>query len=73
MRGQSTDHVSIGDRVELPWGFDEVEGVVEEIYGPPARRHVVVRIPVYDASGAVIDAERVSVPLASVRPALTPA
>jgi hypothetical protein len=32
-----------GDEVLIPWGpATEVRGTVQEIYGPPARRHVLV-------------------------------
>ena len=27
-----------GDKVAVPWGLDEVVGVVLEVYGPPACR-----------------------------------
>ncbi|MGH9165654.1 MAG: hypothetical protein ACRDZW_09110 [Acidimicrobiales bacterium] len=35
-----------GDRVLVPWGLDDVVGVVEDIFGPPADPFVRVRVSV---------------------------
>jgi len=60
--------VKYGDVVLLPWGLDgEVAGTVQEIYGPPARLHVVVLLTP-DVSGPVVDEPTtVSVPLSIVQ------
>jgi hypothetical protein len=32
-----------GDEVLIPWAFEkDVRGTVQEVYGPPTRRHVLV-------------------------------
>lgn len=61
--------VRVGDEVELPWGFDTVRGVVIDIYGPSARPHVLVRVPI---QGPEESADTISVPKDAVVP-LTPA
>lgn len=33
-----------GDEVVIPWGVEEVHGTVDSVYGPSARRRVVVRL-----------------------------
>jgi len=44
-------HLKRGDRVAVPWGLDEVKGVVPDIYGPPGARHVLVRVPFVASTG----------------------
>jgi hypothetical protein len=60
--------LAYGDEVLIPWGFaDEVRGTVQEIYGPPARRHVVVLLTP-QLSGSVVDeASTVSMPIDVVK------
>jgi len=62
------DDLAFGDEVLIPWGFeDDVRGTVQEVYGPPARRHVVVLLTP-EISGPVVDEpSTVSMPAASVR------
>lgn len=57
-----------GDEVLIPWGFEaEVRGTVQEIYGPPARRHVLVLLTP-DLSGYVVDEpSTVSIPIDAVK------
>lgn len=54
--------VEVGDKVCLPWGFEEVEGRVLSVYGPPASRHVLIEV---DIEGSH---ESLSLPLHAVRP-----
>lgn len=62
--------LAYGAEVVIPWGFDaEVRGTVEEVYGPPARRHVVVRLTP-ELSGAIVDEpSTVSMPINAVKKA----
>jgi hypothetical protein len=47
--------LAFGDEVLVPWGPEyDVRGTVQEVYGPPARRHVVVRLTP-ELSGPVVD------------------
>lgn len=63
----STD-LRYGDEVLIPWGPEtEVRGTVEEVYGPPARRHVVVLLTP-EVTGAVVDEpSTVSMPIDGVK------
>ena len=55
---------SVGDSVSVPWGLDYAEGVVQEIYGPDARRSAVVKL-----TGALGDDDvTVTMPLSSLVP-----
>lgn len=60
--------LTYGDEVLVPWGFeDDVRGTVQEIYGPPARRHVVVLLTP-ELSGSVVDEpSTVSMPIDAVK------
>lgn len=62
--------LAYGDEVLIPWGFDEdVRGTVQEVYGPPARRHVVVLLTP-ELSGSVVDEpSTVSMPIDAVKKA----
>ena len=62
--------LAYGDEVLIPWGFDEdVRGRVQEVYGPPARRHVVVLLTP-ELSGSVVDEpSTVSMPIDAVKKA----
>lgn len=57
-----------GDEVLIPWGPEsDVRGTVQEIYGPPARRHVVVLLTP-ELTGAVVDEpSTVSMPIDAVK------
>jgi primosomal protein N' len=55
-------HLKRGDRVMVPWGLDEVKGVVLDIYGPPGARHVLVRVPVMGSTGETLEETEVSYP-----------
>ena len=52
----------IGDKVRAPWGLDEIEGVVVNIYGPPGHRSVLVRMPIRGSSGETLDETEASFP-----------
>jgi hypothetical protein len=60
--------VRIGDRVTVPWGLEELPGVVVEIYGPPGRPSAMVRLPVYGSSGEILEETTLSFPLDALRP-----
>lgn len=64
----TNDDLAFGDEVLMPWGFEEdVRGAVQEVYGPPARRHVVVLLTP-EVSGAIVDEpSTVSMPLDAVK------
>ena len=55
--GKRTRQIIIrpGDKVAAPWGFEEIIGVVREVYGPAGHRHAFVRIPVHGCLGETID------------------
>lgn len=56
-----------GERVLIEWGLDgRVQAEVEQVYGPPALRHVLVRLSP-DVTGDVVDEPvTISVPLGAV-------
>ena len=60
--------LAFGDEVLLPWGFQEdVRGTVQEIYGPPGRRHVLILLSP-EVSGSIVDEPAtVSMPIDAVR------
>lgn len=60
--------LTYGDEVLIPWGFeDDVRGTVQEVYGPPARQHVVVLLTP-ELSGSVVDEpSTVSMPIDAVK------
>lgn len=62
--------LAFGDEVLIPWGFeDDVRGTVQEVYGPPARRHVVVLLTP-ELSGDIVDEpSTVSMPIGAVKKA----
>lgn len=59
--------LSYGDEVVVEWGLAQVHGHVHEVYGPPARKHVVVRLTPELSGGAVSEPTTVSVPLEAIR------
>jgi len=62
---ENTD-LAYGDVVLVSWGFEDVRGTVREVYGPPARRHVVVLLTP-ELSGDIVDEpSTVSVPFDAV-------
>jgi len=56
-----------GDKVAVPWGLDEIVGEVEEVYGPPARKYVVVRVPTHGPAGETLREENISFPEDALR------
>jgi hypothetical protein len=59
--------LSYGEEVEISWGLAEVHGTVHEVYGPSARRHVVIMLTP-EVSGDVVDEPTtVSMPIDSVK------
>ncbi len=59
--------VKAGDKVAVPWGLDEIVGVVVDVYGPPARRSVLVRVPTRGPSGETLDESDISFPENTLR------
>ena len=57
-----------GDRVHVPWGLDELVGVVREVYGPPGSPSVLVEVPIQGASGEVLEVSTVSYAASALRP-----
>lgn len=64
----ATDKLLYGDLVAIPWGLErDVHGTVQEVYGPPARRHVVVLLTP-EVSGSIVDEpSTISMPIDSVK------
>jgi len=60
--------LTYGDELVIPWGLDETRGTVHEIYGPPARRHVVILLS-SETSGVVDEPTTISMPLDAVKKA----
>jgi hypothetical protein len=52
-----------GDRVVVPWGVDGLMGVVRRVYGPPGQRRALVKVPLLNASGEILEETTVSVSL----------
>lgn len=60
-----TKHLEFGDVVTIPWGLDEVEGTVVEVYEGPRVQVVIELTP--ERSGFVVDEPTtVTMPLRSV-------
>lgn len=56
-----------GERVLVEWGLgNQVGAEVLEVYGPPARRHVLVRLTPQLSSDVVDEPTTLSVPLSEV-------
>lgn len=56
-----------GERVLVEWGLDtQVGAEVLEVYGPPALRHVLVRLTPQISSEVVDEPTTLSVPLSAV-------
>ena len=56
-----------GERVLVEWGLDSQVGAeVIEVYGPEARRHVLVRLTPQLSSDVVDEPSTLSVPLSAV-------
>lgn len=49
-----------GDEISIPWGLTRVKGSVEEVYGPPKDRRVLVLLTP-EVSGVVSEPTTVSV------------
>jgi primosomal protein N' len=58
-----------GDRVKVPWGLDDLIGIVIEVYGPRGAPSVLVEVPVHGASGEVLETTTVSYPASALEPA----
>ncbi|MHB2000811.1 MAG: hypothetical protein ACYCSI_11620 [Solirubrobacteraceae bacterium] len=58
----SRRRIKRGDKVAVPLGLDEVVGEVEEVYGPSARKYVVVRVPTHGPTGEILDERNISFP-----------
>jgi histidinol-phosphate/aromatic aminotransferase/cobyric acid decarboxylase-like protein len=56
-----------GDKVAVAWGLDEIIGTVIEIYGPPARRSVLVRVPTHGPTGETLEESDISFPEHALR------
>lgn len=56
----------VGDDVGVKWGLSTVRGRVLEVYGPEARRHVLVAVDLGGWEGDELPT--VSLPIAEVRP-----
>jgi len=63
----ANSRIKPGDKVAVPWGLDEIVGVVVEIYGPSARRSVLVRVPTRGPSGETLDESDISFPEHALR------
>lgn len=57
-----------GDRVIVPWGFDEAPGTVVHVFGPPAQPFVMVRVDLIETDEDVAEAE-VGFKASDIRPA----
>lgn len=49
-----------GDKVAVPWGLGKIVGDVVEVYGPPARPSVIVRVPTRGPSGETLEESEIS-------------
>jgi rRNA processing protein Gar1 len=47
--------------------LNEIVGEVEEVYGPPTRKYVVVRVPTHGPAGEILHEENISFPEDSLR------
>ena len=61
-RKLSADDLRPGDKVEVPWGFDLLIGIVREVYGSPGKPFVMVEIPIHGSSGETLDTTTLSFP-----------
>jgi hypothetical protein len=60
--------LAFGDEVLIPWGFaDDVRGIVQEVYGPRARRHVIVLLTPQLSDSVVDEPSTVSMPIDLVK------
>jgi rRNA processing protein Gar1 len=57
-----------GDEVEVPWGLDQLIGIVREVYGPPGKPFVMVEVPVHGASGEILETTTLSFPADALTP-----
>ena len=62
----------IGERVIVPWGLDEVEGVVVDTFGPVGNAFVTVRIELVEGDEAG-ESTDIGFRAVDVRPAATAA
>ena len=61
-RKLSTSELRPGDKVEVPWGFDLLIGVVREVYGSPGKPFAMVEIPIHGSLGEILDTTTLSFP-----------
>ncbi len=61
-RTLSTADLNPGDNVEVPWGVNQLIGIVREVYGPAGKRFVMVEVPVHGASGEILETTTLSFP-----------
>ncbi len=54
---------SSGDRVSVPWGFDQVEGTVLSLFGPPGKQFARVEIELSSDDNETPVLEVVSLPV----------
>jgi hypothetical protein len=66
VRGILVDDLAPGTRIRVPFGLDEVEGEVDHVYGPPARRHVLVWLTPEVSGEVVAEPITISVPVEAV-------
>lgn len=57
-----------GDGISIPWGLTRVRATVEEVYGPPGKRWVLVLLTP-ELSGVVAEPTTLSLPHEDVEPA----
>jgi primosomal protein N' len=62
-----TTHPGVGDRVRVPWGLDEVDGTVVEVYDSGLGPRVVVRVLLEGVDPE--SAETVTLPLSAIKAA----
>lgn len=64
----ATPNLRFGDEVLIPWGpATDVRGTVHEVYGPPARPHVLVMLTPELSDSVVDEPVTVSLPIDSVK------
>lgn len=58
---------SVGQHLLVPWGLDEVDGEVVEVYELGGQTRVRVRVPILGPSDEELDSFVVALPLSAVR------
>lgn len=62
----SDSRITRGDRVEIDWGLDTLEGVVEAVYETGIGTRVVVRVPILGPSGEELEQTTVTLPVEAI-------